>query len=135
MCSRAEVARAAFSPPDVVEVAVAAVVEADVLGRAAMAQWVTDGRIRGVTAMFKRTGPEVAAEEEEEEGEEGDEVLVRPATRTRGFLIRAISNGTRGPARLLKESITTRIAWALLRRVSHGSWRAFWLSKAIKWIG
>lgn len=47
---------------------VAAGVE-DAHGGAAMAQWVTDGRIRGVTAASKRTGAE--AEEELEEELEG----------------------------------------------------------------
>lgn len=107
----------------------AAVAEEDARGGAAMAQWVTDGRIRGVAAVFQRTGPEVEAEEEE--GEE----LAAPAITTRGLLIRAIRNATRSPARLLKGSIMTRLVWFLGRRLSRCSWRVFWLLKAISRTG
>lgn len=68
----AEVAMA-VSPESVVEVAAAD----DALGRVAVAQWVTNGRIRAVTAAFKRTAAEVeeeqAEEEEVEEEEEAEE--------------------------------------------------------------
>lgn len=136
MCSTVAAALAAFSAPGVVLAADAAAEEEeeeeDTLGRVAMAHWVIDGRARGVMAVFNRTGPEV---EDGEEGVDEDEALAEPATITRGFLIGVIRDGTKGPGRLLRESITTRLALTLARRVSHASWRAFWLSKATKVIG
>lgn len=72
----------------------AAAAAENILGRVVMTQWVIDGRVRGVTAVFQRRRPEVVAEEE---GEEGAEELARPATRTRGLLVRVYQKRYEGP--------------------------------------
>lgn len=134
MCSTVAVALAAFSAVLAADAAADAEGEEDTLGRGAMAQWVIDGRARGVMAVVNRTGPGVE-DGEEGEVEDEEEALAGPATITRGFLIRVDRDGTKGPGMLLRESITTRLAFSLARRVFHASWTVFWLSKATKVIG